>query len=102
MEARAVRQSCQRTRCALPARFARLPGTVAIILGREPATLAGISPSAAAAAAVSIAVTVAVKTAAAATSAAPARPASAATGRGFGARFVDFQSSPANFLAVEA
>src|SRR5579863_7854113 len=101
-EARADRQSCQRTCSALPARFARLPWTVAIILGREPATLARISAPPSAASAVSIAIAVAVKAATAATSATPSRATTAATGRGFGARLINFQRSPAYFLAVQA
>jgi hypothetical protein len=82
----------------LPARFAWLPGTVAIILGREPATLARISAPAAAAAAIAIAITIAVKSA---TASAPTAPRAAATRRGFGARFIDFQGSPADFFAVQ-
>jgi hypothetical protein len=85
----------------LPARFARLPGTVAIILGREPATLAWISAaSAATTAAVAITVTVAVEPA---TASAATRPAStASTTGGFGSCFIHFQRSPTDFLAVQA
>jgi hypothetical protein len=85
----------------LPARFARLPGTVAIILGREPATL-GISAASTAATTAAIAVPVAIKSATATAPTASARSTAAATGRGLGARLVDFQSSSTDFLAVKA
>jgi hypothetical protein len=89
---------------ALPARFAWLPGTVAIILGREPAALARISASAAAAAAtVAVTIAVAIEPATASAPAAAARPAASAAARsGFGTRLIHFQRSPANFLAVQA
>jgi hypothetical protein len=88
----------------LPARFAWLPGTVTIVLGREPPTLAGIS-TAATAAAIAVAVAIPVKSPAAATAAATAassRPATTATGCGFGPRLIHFQRTPADFLAVQA
>jgi len=64
---------------ALPARFAWLPGTVAVILSGEPAALTGISASAAAAAAVPITIAVAVKSATASAPAASPGPAATAS-----------------------
>jgi hypothetical protein len=89
----------------LPARFARLPGTIAIIFGREPATLTAASPAAATTITIAIAISVsaAVKTTTATRSAAAAaRPTAATAARSFRTRFVHLQSTAAYFFSIQA
>jgi hypothetical protein len=85
----------------LPARFARLTGTIAIIFGREPATLAAASPATATTIPIPIPVTIAaaIKTA---TTAAAARPTAAPATCSFRPSFVHLQSASANFLSIES
>jgi hypothetical protein len=86
---------------ALPAGFARLPGTVAIIFGRESAAF-GISaaPAAWAAAAGPVAIAVAVKSTTAASTA--GSTAARAARRGLGTCFIDLQIAAAYCLSIEA
>jgi hypothetical protein len=80
-----------------------LPGTISIIFGREPATLAAASSTAAATVSIPIpvAIATAVKTTATTTAAATtARPTTAACG--FRPSFVHLQSSSTHFFSIES
>jgi hypothetical protein len=90
----------------LPARFARLPGTIAIIFGREPATLAAASPAAAATVAISITIPISATIETSATTRAAttptAWPAATATACGFRPGFVHLQSTTTDFFSIQA
>jgi hypothetical protein len=88
----------------LPARFTRLPGTIAIIFCRESAGLGvAASPSARATATGTVAITVAVKTSAASASRSSCSAAwsTASTRRRLGPSFINFQITTAHFLPVK-
>jgi len=93
---------------ALPARFAWLTGTIAIIFSREAATFAAALASTPWAVTIAVAISVKPTTASAAATAAPwaARAAASArataAGCGLWARLIHFQRSPANFLAIQS
>jgi hypothetical protein len=89
-------QTCR----TLPARFARLSGTVAIIFGRESAAL-GISASAATRAAAAGPVTIAVAVKSTAASAARTCAATSA-GRGLGTSFINLQIAASDCFSIEA
>jgi hypothetical protein len=81
-----------------------LPGTIAIIFGREPATLAAASPTAAATVTITVAIPIstAIKTTATTTAAAAtAWPTAATTACGFWPSFVHLQSSSTHFFSIQ-
>jgi hypothetical protein len=82
--------------CVLPARLARLPRAIAVILVREPATLLTASTTFATAVAVSASITASVTIEATTTATAWS------TGGRLGTRFIDLQIAPADFLPIEA